>query len=79
MRPRDVLKAELIGLDIEIIDARNPQLKGLRGKVVEETRNTMTICQNDSEKKLIKDQITFSATIGHIEGDLAQVPPPMAH
>lgn len=65
MRPRDVLKHELIGLDIEVAGSPNAALKGLRGKVVEETRNTITIRHNNTEKKLIKDQITFTTMLNN--------------
>ena len=65
MRPRDVLKYELVGLDIEVTDSRNAHLKGLRGKIVDETRNTLTIQHDDETKRLIKDQITFAAVINN--------------
>ncbi len=65
MRPRDVLKVELIGLDIEVVDSHNPHLKGLRGKIIDETRNTLTIEHNSATKCLIKDQITFVTLINN--------------
>jgi ribonuclease P protein subunit POP4 len=65
MRPRDTLKGELIGLEIEIVNARNRSLVGLQGTIVDETRNTLTIMQENKEKKLIKDQITFTTSINN--------------
>lgn len=65
MQPQDVLKYELIGLEIEVIDARNAHLKGLRGKIIDETRNTLTIECNSATKRLIKDQVTFTTTINN--------------
>ena len=63
MRPSDVLKYELIGLHIEVADSQNRDLIGLHGKVVEETRNTLTIQANNKEKKLVKAQVTLATTI----------------
>ena len=60
-----MLKVELIGLDIEVVDSRNPHLKGLRGKIIDETRNTLTIEHNSATKRLIKDQITFVTLINN--------------
>ena len=65
MQPQDVLKYELIGLEIEVVDARNAQLKGLRGKIINETRNTLTIEDNNITKRLIKNQVTFTTKINN--------------
>ena len=59
------MKSELIGLEIEIVNARNQSLIGLHGKIFEETRNTLTIMQENKEKKLIKDQITIVTSINN--------------
>lgn len=59
------MKGELIGLEIEIVNARNQSLIGLRGKIVEETRNMLTIMQENKEKKLIKDQITITTSMNN--------------
>jgi ribonuclease P protein subunit POP4 len=63
MKVRDVLKSELIGLIIEVTDATNQSLQGLKGKVVEETRNTLTIRDGDKEKKIVKEHVTITTTI----------------
>ena len=41
-------KKELIGETIEIIGSKNKTLIGVKGKIVEETKNTITL---DNEKK----------------------------
>ncbi|MFH1592551.1 MAG: ribonuclease P protein subunit [Candidatus Woesearchaeota archaeon] len=48
-----IVRHELIGLRIEIVDANNPSLIGIKGKIVDETKNTITV-QN---KKIIKTQV----------------------
>lgn len=54
---------ELIGCNIEIFNALNNDLKGIKGKIIDETTNTITIRNKKNEtKKLIKNQITFIIT-----------------
>lgn len=60
MSPKDVVKYELIGLNITIIEAKNQDLIGLKGKIIDETKNTITIEEQDKTKKIIKDQIIFN-------------------
>ena len=59
------MKIELIGLEIEVADSRNPYLIGLKGKIVDETRNMLVIRKDNEEIKLIKDQITIVAEINN--------------
>lgn len=54
-----LLKHELIGLKMKVIDAENKGLIGMEGKIVDETRNMLTIDQNGSLKKLVKSQIVM--------------------
>jgi len=74
MQPRDVIRCELIGLVVEVTAARNPALIGLRGVVVDETRNTLIIESVKGEKKLVKDQVTLTTNIHgktiHVDGAL---------
>lgn len=70
---QDILKAEFIGREIEILESKNSSLKGIKGKIIDETKSTFTISteiKNDSEtekkenkqsKKIIvmKNVITF--------------------
>jgi len=50
---REILRHELIGLEAEIIEAKNKNLVGINGRIRDETRNMIEI----EDKKLIKDQI----------------------
>lgn len=63
MQLKDVLKYELIGLEIEIKKSHNPTLVGMKGRIVEETRNMIKIQTKNKEKTIIKDQITFTTNI----------------
>lgn len=62
-----VEKSELIGSIIEIIGSKNKTLIGLKGKVIDETKNTLTI-QGEKTKKIIKSHITFKINNVIIEG-----------
>ena len=74
MRTRDVLRYEYIGANIKVVDAKNKSLIGLRGKVVDETKQTFTIEHNNKTKRLLKDQITITCTMNNktfrVEGAL---------
>ena len=52
----NVRRHELIGLTLEIISAKNPNLVGLKGKIIDETKNMLTIRTKNASKKIIKNQ-----------------------
>ena len=58
--PQNLVRHELIGLRVKIADSTNKALIGLQGRVVDESRNTLTIEAKGKEKSLIKDQCVFS-------------------
>lgn len=62
MKSKEVLRGELIGKTIEIVDATNKKLVGIKGKVVDETRNMLEL---EDGKKLVKEQITINMNIGN--------------
>jgi len=53
--PHDILQHELIGLRIKVEESSNSTLRGLRGTVIDETRN-MLVIENEhrNEKKIPK-------------------------
>ncbi|RME55512.1 ribonuclease P protein subunit [Candidatus Woesearchaeota archaeon] len=55
----DVLKHEFVGREIEIISCTNPSLVGKKGVVVDETKNTFTIDEKGTFKKVLKSHIIF--------------------
>lgn len=63
MNIRQIRKHELIGNTIKIIDAKNKSLIGIKGIIVDETKNTIRILCNNREKTLLKEQIIFTMTI----------------
>jgi len=55
-----IVQHEFIGLEAKVVKSSNPDVVGITGKVVDETRNTFTISLNDGEKKVvIKDTAVF--------------------
>jgi len=56
---RNLLRHELIGLKVEVGRSRNRQLIGMRGVVVDETRNTLVVESRGRRRRLIKDVSAF--------------------
>ncbi|HEX55229.1 MAG: ribonuclease P protein subunit [Candidatus Altiarchaeales archaeon] len=56
--PYNILRHELIGLEARVVDATHPGYK-CRGKIVNETRNTIDIETKSGRKRLPKDCIVL--------------------
>ncbi|MBS3163436.1 ribonuclease P protein subunit [Candidatus Woesearchaeota archaeon] len=59
-----LLDQEFIGLTIIITQSKNKTLVGLKGKIVDETRDMITIKTSKGDKKLIKKEIRFQIIDG---------------
>jgi ribonuclease P protein subunit POP4 len=57
--PRNLIRHELIGLGVEIVDSTDPTLKNLKGRIIDETKNTLTIDVAVRRKKVAKGICTF--------------------
>ena len=69
----NIVQREFIGLEIAVVNSSNPALVGISGRVVNETRNTFTIKQDNKMKVIAKDTSIFDfiltdETIVEIEG-----------
>jgi len=69
----DLLQQEFVGIDARVVKSSNPSLKGISGKIVKETRNTLVILHKDSKKTVIKDNAVFhfimpDGTVVEIDG-----------
>jgi len=53
-------KGGLIGLHIEVVNSKNKDNIGIKGKIIDETKNMLIIKTKDKIKKMIKNQIYFS-------------------
>jgi len=63
IQPADIARSEFIGLEVEVIDAENKALIGLKGLVVDETKSLLIIEQDGVAKKVIKSQVTLKVLI----------------
>jgi ribonuclease P protein subunit POP4 len=52
--PRNILRHELIGLDVLVVRASNPGHVGVSGRIIDETRNTLVIRTERGEKRIPK-------------------------
>lgn len=57
IQPADIARSELIGVEVEIVDAENKSLIGLKGPIVDETKNTLTLEIGKETKKIVKSQV----------------------
>ncbi len=63
-------KHELIGLEVSIVSATDPSLVGVRGRVVDETRNLLVVEAGGREKRVPKGGNRFRFEVqGGVEVD----------
>ena len=56
---KTIFPGELVGETIEVIGAKNKNNHGMCGKIVDETKMTITIRHNKAMKTLLKNEIVF--------------------
>ena len=59
MRRNIAFPGELIGEEIEVVETTNNSLANLRGKIVDESKQTLTIDVDGKVKTVLKGTITF--------------------
>ncbi len=57
--PQNVLRHELIGLDVLVAAASNPSHAGISGRIIDETRNTLVIQTGRGLKRIPKKYSTL--------------------
>ena len=55
----DFLRGEFIGKKVEIVDSKNKDLVGIKGKIVDETKNMFEIESKKATKKIQKKICRF--------------------
>ncbi len=53
------MEETLIGSKMEVVDAKNKNLLGINGRIIDETKNTITVETRDGVRKLIKCEVIF--------------------
>ncbi len=70
-----IIQDEFIGLKAKVGKSSNPSCTSVSGLVINETRNTFVILQDEKRKTVIKDQSVFhftfpDGTIVEIDGEI---------
>lgn len=65
--PENLVRHELIGLDVEVADSTDTGRQGLEGRVVDETRGTLVVETADGERRVPKDEATFRFALEEAE------------
>ena len=60
---RNVLRHELIGLDVLVSGATNPGQRGLSGRIIDETRNLLVIETKNGIKRIAKMYSKFQVSL----------------
>lgn len=76
---KNILQHEIIGQEVEITKSTNKSLEGIKGKITDETQNTITMQSNHKTKIMPKNQITLTFKINgekiEVEGKYFQGKP----
>ena len=54
--PQNIMRHELVGLEVKIIQSSNWDLEGIQGKVVNENKKTITIEDSEGNEKIIPNR-----------------------
>jgi ribonuclease P protein subunit POP4 len=69
--PNNILRHELIGLNVRVAKSTDPTIQSVRGKVVDETRNMLTIDRRG--KRILVPKNTSSFRFGLNDGTVVEV------
>ncbi len=58
-----IVQNEFIGFAANVVKCSNPTVVGLKGQVIDETRNTFTLSCDSGRKVVIKDTAVFDFTL----------------
>ncbi len=59
MHLKNIVRAELIGKTVKVHDAKNPSIKDMEGKIVDETKHTLKIQTKNGTKTIMKNQVVL--------------------
>lgn len=59
----NLVRHELIGLEVKVVKSTDPTQRNLSGAVVDETYNTLTVESNGKEKRVVKSNCVFVFTL----------------
>ena len=70
MSLRDIIRHELIGLNVEVKNSNNPSLIGIKGKIIDETKSMLKIKNKMIPKNQVTLQVDFKGKKLLVEGKL---------
>jgi len=62
---------EFIGLNAKVVKSTNPSYVGIRGGIIDETRNTLVIRHKNQDKVVVKNVAVFHFTMA--DGTMVEV------
>jgi len=62
-----MLKRSLIGLYVSIVESENKYNIGIRGTIIEDSRNMVTIKTSQGKKKIVKEKNKFLIVVDNKE------------
>lgn len=71
LTPETLIRHELNGLPVRVVDATNPDLVGIEGRVVAETRGTLSVESADRVRQVQKQGSTFEFALTDEPADRA--------
>ncbi|BAW30962.1 MAG TPA: ribonuclease P protein component 1 [Methanothermobacter sp.] len=57
--PKNIFRHEIIGLKVEIVESPHKDFKGLKGKVIDETKNTLKLELEDGREITIPKDVAI--------------------
>ena len=71
----DIIRREFIGSEGKIVESLHAGYVGIRGEIIDETKNTFTILHGSASKRIVKNTAVFNfkfndGTIVEIDGKL---------
>ncbi len=65
----NLVKKELIGLSVRVIDSRNKANIGLEGRIMDETKNLLIIKSRKGIKKIVKRDVVIEVEGTKLRGE----------
>jgi len=56
---RNVIQYEFIGLDAKVVKSIHPGYVGIRGRIIDETKNTIVIMEDNGKKRVQKSVVVL--------------------
>jgi len=65
--PKNIIRHELIGLNAEVVEAKNKDIVGIKGRIIDETQKTFTLETKKGIKKIQKGIAKFKLSFDKFE------------